>query len=337
MRVGMYHDLAVGVDADGFETWARPELYALDARIGAPPDAFCPNGQDWGLPPIIPREMRRDGYQSFIDVLRANMRFGGALRIDHVMGLMRLFWVPAGGRPADGAYVRYPFSDLLAILALESQRNQCLIIGEDLGTVPDEVRDALRPADVLSYRVFYFEKDSHGEFRPPEEYPAQALVTVSTHDLPTLVGFWRERDIAVRDEHGLFPSPDARDAQRIERARDRERLLRALSRAELSSSNVELTPTSRPELTFDSILAVHALLARTPSRLFLFQFEDVLGESDQANLPGTTVEYPNWRRKLATNLEDLAHDPRFGAFTQMLRGERGSGCVRLPPRGQPSE
>mgnify|MGYP003694122175 CR=1 FL=1 len=170
-------------------------------------------GQNWGLPPLIPDRLRGAAYAPFIDTLRASMRHAGALRIDHVMGLMRLFWIPDGKDADAGAYVRYPFADLLGILALESQRHRCLVIGEDLGTVPEEVRTALAAAGVLSYRLLYFERDGAGDFKPPSSYPAQALVAASTHDLPTLAGWWRGRDIALRDELGLFPSKTTRSEQ----------------------------------------------------------------------------------------------------------------------------
>jgi (1->4)-alpha-D-glucan 1-alpha-D-glucosylmutase len=183
LGIGLYFDLAVGVDRGGAETWAHQELYALDARVGCPPDDFAPRGQDWGLPPWNPERLRAAAYEPFIRMLRTNMKHAGALRIDHVMGLMRLYWIPPGMQGDQGAYVAYPLDDLLGILALESQRNHCLVVGEDLGTVPWEVRAALHDMGVLSYRLFYFERDGQGDFLPPEQFPAQAVVAAATHDL----------------------------------------------------------------------------------------------------------------------------------------------------------
>ena len=199
MRIGLYRDLAVASDAFGADVWRTPHAYARDVSIGAPPDDFNVHGQVWGLPPWIPRYLQETAYADYVMALRANMHAGGALRIDHVIGLMRLFWVPAGATSADGAFVRYPLHDLLAILALESVRSNCVIIGEDLGTVPDELRAALHDYGLLSYRVLYFAKHWHGDhsFLAPHDYPAQALVTVTTHDLPTFTGYWCGRDLEL--------------------------------------------------------------------------------------------------------------------------------------------
>jgi (1->4)-alpha-D-glucan 1-alpha-D-glucosylmutase len=325
LRVGLYQDLPVSVDSAGVSTWELQELYALGARVGAPPDDFNLRGQDWGLPPFIPERLFEGAYAPYIALLRWNMRDGGALRIDHVMGLMRLFWVPPGKTPVEGAYVHYPFEDLLGILALESQRNRCLVIGEDLGTVPDAVREALALLGVFSYKVSYFEKDSQGNFKAPGDYPEQALVAVSTHDLPTLSGYWKARDIAIRTELGLFPTEALRESQIIARAEDRARLLLALDRDGLLPGGVDADSASVPEITAEIAAAVHFYYARTPSKIFMIQFEDILGQIDQVNLPGTTDEYPNWRRKLPLDLESFREDPRIEAVTEGLRRERGSG------------
>ena len=175
--------------------------------IGAPPDAFNPRGQNWGIPPIIPQALRESGYQHFIDTIRANGPTDGMLRLDHVMGLFRLLWIPAGAEPAAGAYVHYPARELLAVLALESVRRRLLIIGEDLGTVSPRVRRELGRSGVFSYRVFYFEREASGRFLAPEDYPVQAMAAVTTHDLPTLAGFWQGRDLAFRREAQLYTEP----------------------------------------------------------------------------------------------------------------------------------
>ncbi|HKW79995.1 MAG TPA: 4-alpha-glucanotransferase [Casimicrobiaceae bacterium] len=324
MIVGLYADLAVGADAGGAETWSNDAVYAPDVHIGAPPDDFNLQGQDWGLPPPLPDRLRATGYEPFIAVLRTAMRHAGALRIDHVMALMRLFWVPSGSPAIDGAYVAYPFADLLGIIALESQRNRCMVIGEDLGTIGPGVRTTLAAAAVLSYRPLYFERTAHGDFAPPEAYPSQSLVTVGTHDLPTLAGFWTGRDIAVRSALHLYPGTEVRDAQLVARTRDRTRLVAALDRA-----GVLATRISPHRLTVDLMLAVHRFVARTPAMLMAVQLEDVFGQGVQANLPSTTeAQYPNWRRKLAVPVESWPNNRRLAAVTRMLRKERRHAMPR---------
>ncbi|MFT5658983.1 MAG: (1-_4)-alpha-D-glucan 1-alpha-D-glucosylmutase, partial [Gammaproteobacteria bacterium] len=214
MRLGLYNDLAVGNERFSSQCWAKQSQFALGVGVGAPPDQFNQLGQNWGLPPQLPQALSDNAYQLFIRTLRTNMRHAGALRIDHVMGLMRLYWVPEGCSADQGTYVNYPLADLLGILALESQRNRCLVIGEDLGTVADEVRHQLWLKKVLSYRILYFEKDWHqGSFKRPDEYPPYALCTAGSHDLPTLKGYWQEADIALRQELDLFPSEEFRQQQ----------------------------------------------------------------------------------------------------------------------------
>jgi (1->4)-alpha-D-glucan 1-alpha-D-glucosylmutase len=323
LGVGLYRDLAVGVDLGGAETWSQREQYALGARIGCPPDDFNLLGQDWGLPPWNPERLRTAGYAPFIAMLRANMRGAGALRLDHVMGLLRLYWVPPGMRGDQGAYIAYPFRDLLGILALESQRNHCLIVGEDLGTVPDEVRAAMHEMDILSYRLFYFERAWDGAFQPPEHYPEAALVAASTHDLPPLAGYWRGQDLDLRDSLGLFPDEAERGRQTVARAEDRARLLEMLEREGLLPGDVSRHPEEVPELTPDLSVAIHRHLARSPAKIALVQAEDLLGETEQVNLPGTTDAYPNWQRKLSVELEHWAENLHVRKMTAAMREERG--------------
>ena len=322
LGIGLYQDLAVSVDRGGAEAWANQDLYAIAASIGAPPDDFNLNGQDWGLPPLVPERLRAAAYAPFIATLRANMRHAGALRIDHVMALSRLFWIPQSGVPRDGAYVHYPFEDLVGIVALESHRNRCLVIGEDLGTVTDEVRATLARVGILSYRVLLFERQHSGEFKPPAQYPADALVTAATHDLPTLAGYWAGGDLALRRGLGLFPSEDVYQAQLHGRMEDRARLLRALEREGLLPEGVGTDPAAQPELTPALLRQLQVFLASSPARVQVVQLEDVLGVAEQVNLPGTTEQHPNWRRKLPLALERWPDEPRFTALAATLAALR---------------
>lgn len=326
LGVGLYQDLAVGVDKGGAEVWMHQDLYALEAKVGCPPDDFNPQGQDWGLPPWVPQRLRAVAYAPFIAMLRANMKYAGALRIDHVMGLLRLFWVPAGLTGQDGAYLLYPFRELLGILALESQRNRCLIVGEDLGTVPDAVRHALAAAGVLSYKLLYFERQADGNFQPPAHYPAQALLAAATHDLATLTGYWRGLDLDLREQLDLYPSEALQHSQRAGRAEDRFRLLRALAREGLLPDDASHDPEDLAAMGPSLIRAIHRYLARSPARIVLVQAEDLLGEAEQANLPGTVEEHPNWRRKLSLPLEDWWHHAHIRALAEAMTEERGRGA-----------
>lgn len=313
MPIGLYLDLAVGADPAGAEAWRDGALQARGVTIGAPPDAFNLLGQDWGLSPLVPARLRDAGYRPFIAMLRAAMRYAGALRIDHVMGLMRTWWIAADAKPGAGAYVRYPFADLLGLVALESRRHACLVIGEDLGTVPPAVRAALAAAGVLSYRLLYFEREPDGAFADAAAYPRDALVAVATHDLATLAGFWASRDLDERDALNLFPSAVARDAQFADRDRDRARLLARLRASGLWPPGKPPSGPA-PESMAALALAVHRFLATTPAKVLMLQMEDVLGEVDQVNLPSTTdAVRPNWRRKLPVALEDWRGDARVRA------------------------
>lgn len=322
LAVGLYLDLALAPDRGGSEVWTHHGLFAENAGSGAPPDDFNALGQDWGLPPVVPEQLVESGFEHFVQVLRAAMAPAGALRIDHVMSLMRLFWVPPGGRPAEGAYVRYPFETLLAIVALESQRNGCLVVGEDLGTVPPEVREALARSDVLSYRLLYFEKDHQGHFRLPGEYPRQALVAATTHDLPPLGGYWQGRDLDLRESLGLFRDQAMRERLRWERGEDRGRLVAVLEREGLLAHGSGSELLHRPDLDERLLLAVHAWLARTPCLMLAVQLEDLEGAVEAVNVPGTTNEHPNWRRRLSVPLETWPGESRFLGLTAALAQAR---------------
>jgi len=240
--------------------------------------------------------------------LRANMRHAGILRIDHVMSLKRLYWIPSGMAARAGAYVNYPFEDLLRLVALESQRHACAVVGEDLGTVPEGFRDTMRSANVLSYRIFVFERRQDGGFVPPTEYPALAAASAATHDIATLKGFWLGGDIAWRRRLGLYPDVHAQEAEAAERRRDRYLLLEALVREGLIAEaqiGAFLTGAGEPIYSTELGDAILTYLARSRARLMLVQLEDVLAEVEQANLPGTTDAHPNWCRQLSRGVEEI--------------------------------
>jgi (1->4)-alpha-D-glucan 1-alpha-D-glucosylmutase len=323
--VGVYQDLAISIDRGGAESWANQDVYAVGASVGAPPDEVNLKGQNWGLPPLRPEALKAARYDPFIATLRANMGHSGALRIDHVMGLYRLYWIPLGASAAAGAYICYPFDDLLTILALESHRNECMVIGEDLGTVPDEVRAGLSRALVMSYRLFIFERKDNGDYKRPSEYPVDALVAASTHDLATLTGFWEGHDLEVRRKLNLFPSEEVRRQYVLNRAVEKTRLVLALEEEKLLPKG-QVNPVSSP-ITPELTLALHSYLALAPSRLLVVQPEDVLGVIEQANMPGTVEEQPNWRRKLPLTLEEMERDPHFVSTAETL--------ARIRPAARP--
>lgn len=324
MTVGLYRDLAVGVAEGSAETWHDPELYRLQASVGAPPDRLGPLGQNWGLPPMDPHVMRARGYQPFIDMLRANMRDCGALRIDHVMALLRLWWVPKGETADKGAYVSYPVQDLLGVLALESQRHRCMVIGEDLGTVPPEIVGLLRASGVFSWKVMWFEQQRDGRYRLPGDYPRQSIASASTHDLPTLSGFWNAGDFALGEKLKLYPGKAVLQSLHEQRAKQKQALLDALhlagampARSARQAEKLEMTPALN--------LAMHKFLAATGSALLGLQPEDWIGMTTPVNVPGTVDQYPNWRRKLTQPLETIFADKAvvklLKAVSQTRKGE----------------
>jgi 4-alpha-glucanotransferase len=317
-------DLAVGVTPDGSATWSDRELTVSSARIGAPPDYFNEAGQDWGLAPLSPASLVRRDFQPYTAALDAVVRHAGALRIDHAMSLYRLFWIADGLSAADGVYVRYPFHRMLKALAGVSRARKTIVIGEDLGVVPPGFRDVMRACEIQSYRVFFFEKrDDY--FIPPENYPREALACLTTHDLHTLAGWWSGHALDVRCAIGMVDARE-RDGLRDALAHERRRLLGLLDDNGLLPP--EMAPAMRGEADAPADLpdavaiALHRLMARTPSRLLAASLDDLTGAKDQVNIPGTTHEHPNWRRKIACDLEDLTGQPLFRAITSALRGER---------------
>ncbi|VWX55505.1 4-alpha-glucanotransferase [Burkholderiales bacterium 8X] len=335
MGVGLYVDVAVSVDRAGSDAWSAQECFASEASVGAPPDEFNPNGQGWGLPPLRPDRLRETHYRFFVDTLRANMSGAGAVRIDHVMGLMRLFWIPPGQTARDGAYVHYAVQEMLSIVALESQRNRCMVIGEDLGTVADEMRKALTDFDVLSYRLFYFERRPDGGFIAPQDYPPAALVSVSTHDLATLHGWWASRDLHLRLELGLFPNAEVFEKQLLDRAQERVRLLFALQQAGLLTALEVAEEAGGQVLSARAVRAVHAFLASAPSAVMMVQMEDLLGVVEQANMPATTDEQPNWKRKLPVELGQLANNEVLESVSEVLATARPRTTLAIAERQGP--
>jgi (1->4)-alpha-D-glucan 1-alpha-D-glucosylmutase len=321
LSIGLYLDQAVSVDRYGSDAWGARDVLATGASVGAPPDEFNPLGQDWGLPPLKPVALRETGYALFIDTLRAGMRGAGALRIDHVMGLTRLFCMPPGATPADGAYVHYPAEEMLAIVALESQRHRCMVIGEDLGTVSDETRHLLQRFGLLSYRLLYFEREG-AAFKPPQAYPREALAAVSTHDLATLQGWWSSTDLQERIRLGLFPRDAIALQQLADRAAERAQLMLALQQAGLLDAEAVARALGSGVLDADACAAVHRYLAQTPARLMMVQAEDLLGEREQANMPGTLDTHPNWRRRLPLPAERWPDDTRVNAVAAAVVRER---------------
>ncbi len=296
MEIGLFRDLAVGIDPAGSELWSAPERFAPGLSIGAPPDLLGPEGQNWGLPPFNPLTMEQDRLHAFRATVAANMRHAGAIRIDHAFQLQRLYLIPTGAAAADGAYVAMPFEALLAVLRVESHRARCMVIAEDLGTAPEGFSDAIMAAGLYSYRVLPFEREADGGFKAPEAYPRRALAVLTTHDLPTFRGWWRGLDIDMRHASGRLSSPEAEQAH-AERAQDREQLTQALAAQGLLPG--EDPPAEAP------VEAATAFLGRARSALTAVQLEDAAGELNQANLPGPGNAHPNWQRRLSHDIGDL--------------------------------
>jgi 4-alpha-glucanotransferase len=328
MPIGLYGDYAVGANASGSETWSERTCYRLDAEIGAPPDPLALKGQAWGVPPQDPLSMQQDRLHGFIAMIRNNMRYYGAMRFDHVMSLFRLWWVPAGMSATDGAYVHYPLHQLFAVVALESQRNRCLIVGEDLGVVPDEVRAAMPLYGLYHYKVMLFEQEG-GRFRRPAEYSRQSLATVTTHDLPTLRSFWGTEDIALRERLHLYPSEEVRDRILRERSADRVALIAALHEEGLAPPE---SANGGMAYTAELVQALHMYLARSGAALVALQLDDLLGMIDPVNVPGTSHEYPNWRRKVSETLEAISARADLRVALCAIDQERAG---RAPPDTTP--
>ncbi|MDI5905353.1 4-alpha-glucanotransferase, partial [Streptomyces sp. 12257] len=322
MPVGVVHDLAVGVHPEGADAWAQQAYFAAGMSVGAPPDAFNARGQDWGLPPWRPDRLAESGYAPYRQLLRALFRYAGALRIDHVMGLFRLWWVPQGRPPTEGTYVRYDAEAMLAVLVLEASRAGAVVIGEDLGTVEPGVREVLRERGVLGTSVLWFERDWEGDGRPlpPERWRADCLATATTHDLPPTASRLTGEHVELRDSLGLLTRP--LDEERAEASADAGEWLELLARLGLLHGTGGGADPSSEEA---QIQAVHRFLLNTPARMVGIWLPDTVGDRRPQNLPGTWDQYPNWRLPIAdgegrvVTLEDLAASPRLHALVEVLR------------------
>jgi 4-alpha-glucanotransferase len=327
MPVGIVHDLAVGVDPGGPDAWALQADLAVGFTVGAPPDAFNQQGQDWRLPPWRPDRLAETGYAPLRDMISAVLEKGGGLRVDHVLGLFRLWWVPEGLSSAEGTYITYDAAAMLGILALEAARADAVVVGEDLGTVPDHVRADLAEAGVLGSSVLWFEKDPDDETPlPPGEWRELTMASVTTHDLPTVAGWWQDEQVRVRAELGLLTVP--LEQEQANAAAEKAALLASARREGLlpAGDNDE----DDAELDVEQVsLALHGMLGRSPARIVLAAPGDAVGDVRQPNLPGTVDEYPNWRLPIAdaegrpVSLEQLQADPRVARLAQLLAREVG--------------
>lgn len=313
MLVGLYRDLAVGVDSSGADVWSDRSLYCLDASVGAPPDGVAPQGQNWGLPPFNPQALTESAYRPFIEMVRANMEHCGALRIDHVMGLLRLWWCPNGKTADHGCYVRYPLQDLLGIIKLESQRHQSLVFGEDLGTVPEEISESLPPAKFYSNTVGLFEKSENDRFTAPSDYPGRTLACMSNHDIPTLNAWWNCLDLDLWRELGTYDEARC-EQEKSERHIAKVALLKTL--ADMGELPSGMNPEQMETMAFSHELMerLHYYLVRSNALITVIQLEDCMMLDTPVNVPGTCEEYPNWQRRLTSDVAALVQQEGMEQF-----------------------
>ena len=317
MRIGLIGDLAVGMDPNGSHAWSRQGDILLGLTIGAPPDLLNPRGQDWGLTGFSPRAMEENGFAPFLATLRAAMRHAGGIRVDHAMGLARLWLIPEGASPADGAYLNYPVGDLLRLLALESVRHNVVVIGEDLGTVPEGFHDMLEQSGIHGMRVLWFERDAQTGFVPPRGWGSTDVAMTSTHDLPTVAGWWKGSDIDIRHQHGRLGEGVDPAVVRQEREQDRPRLWNAFVREHVGEGSVP-----SPEDTDRVVDAAVRFIAKTEVPLSLIPLEDLLGQVEQPNLPGTVSEHPNWRRRLPVTADTVLENEAVARRIEFVAAER---------------
>lgn len=329
MLLGTYRDLAVGVGPGSCDVWSDDSgVYRKQASVGAPPDPLGPLGQSWGLSPMDPHRLKLTAYRDVIALYQANMRSCGALRIDHAAGLARFWWVPPEKNPLDGAYVQSNLHDMLGIIALESVRNKCLIIAEDLGTIPDELRVALKKYGTYSYKIFFGERAGDGGFIAPQDYAEQAMSALTTHDMPTLKGWWEDLDLTLGQKLGIYTAQIAADLKR-DRANARQRILDSLHGLGSAGDNVPRNAADIPQMTPALASALQVHMCRGSCALYSAQLEDFIGVEKPVNVPGTFREYPNWRRKLTLNLDDIFARPAVCRMTQaMTRARADASAIR---------
>ncbi|MEL0067816.1 MAG: 4-alpha-glucanotransferase [Gammaproteobacteria bacterium] len=320
MPVGLYLDLAVGCDGGGAEVWSNQPAYLAGASVGAPPDAMNVLGQDWGLTPINPFVLKQQEYKPLAKALRCSMKYAGALRIDHILGFMRQYWVAPGMAADQGIYIRFPMDEMFRIIARESHLNQCVVIGEDLGTVPEGFDKIMEQAGLLSYKVLFFERWESGLYKRPELYPEQSMATVSTHDLHTLVGWWTGRDLQWRRDLNLYPNTEMRDNEEAGRPGDREALIAAM--VDYGLLNGEFKDLNDKERMHLLSLCVQRFLGESNSAIQLIPLEDALELEEQVNIPGTIEEHPNWKRKIPIPVDAIWHNKNAAELIALMQKTR---------------
>ena len=321
MEIGLVKDLAVGANGTGAEVSTNQALFRRNASVGAPPDPMALTGQNWGIPPMDPAALVASNFAHYLALIKANMVHCGALRIDHAMSLMRLWWCPPDQNADSGAYVYYPFRELLGLLCLESYLNHCVVIGEDLGVVPDEFRDEIYPAKIFSNKVFYFEKECDGRFRRPEHYMPHALAMVNNHDVPTLVSWWNATDLTLRHSLNLLEEGvELRDVYAAREA-DKQELVDLLKEYGVMPESWREKPLSA-QADEDIVGAILLFASHSASQIFVLQMEDLLMIDEPINVPGTYREYPNWQRKLDVNIEDIIQNKRIDELLSAINEQR---------------
>jgi 4-alpha-glucanotransferase len=296
------------MDPDGSHAWSRQNDILQGLTIGAPPDLLNPGGQDWGLTGFSPRALEANGFDAFLTTLRAAMRHVGGIRIDHVMGFARLWLIPNGASPADGAYLNFPATDLLRLLALESTRRNVVVIGEDLGTLPEGFSESLAQTGIHGMRVLWFERNAQTGFSTSRDWGGTDVAMTSTHDLPTVAGWWKGNDIDIRQ---------GENTEREEREGDRPRLWDAFVRDQVAEGSVP-----DPDDTARVVDAAVRFVAKTDLPLSLIPLEDLLGQADQPNLPGNSTGHPNWRRRLPAPADTMLKDAAVARRIEFVATER---------------
>ncbi|MBQ8708226.1 MAG: 4-alpha-glucanotransferase [Succinivibrionaceae bacterium] len=332
MAVGIYRDLAVGVSSGSAEIWANSEIYCPGASIGCPPDPLGPNGQNWGLPPMDPNKLFKQQYQPIIDLFRSNMKSCGSLRIDHAMSLYRLWWVPnknGNSDAAKGAYLLYRVEDMIGILALESHRNKCMIIGEDLGTVPEIMKKLLPESGIYSYKIFFFETSKKdGGYISTKDYPVQAMSALTTHDMATLKGFWHCDDLKLGRKIGVYKTDEIMNNLMDDRLKSKQKILDSLGGHNILPDSVNRNALYCG-MTTDLNHAMQLHMCNGSCALFSTQLEDWIEMEKPVNIPGTSSEYPNWRRKLSKNISEIFGDEKLHSLATRMTEARNAAAERM--------